>query len=177
MAEPSQTAGPQASVGSDSFRRAMSALGTGVTVVTTRAADGTPVGMTANSFNSVSLDPPLVLWSVRLASHSFPAFRESPRFAVGVLRESQQALAQQFARPSPDKFDGVELHDGLGGVPLIAGCAAYFECAVTAVHVAGDHAIFIGRVERCDEDDTAAPLIFHRGRKLQHPLDGRLPPA
>ena len=146
------------------LRRALGHFPTGVTVVTTRGRDGRYLGLTANSFTSVSLDPPLISWSLRRQSGLFDEFREGRHFAVNVLAASQFALATQFARATADKFAGVELRAGLEGIPLIAGCIAYFECATVGCHIEGDHGIFIGHVKRFAagaSDDV--PLVFCKG--------------
>lgn len=152
-----------ARVSGDAFRRAMAQVPTSVTVVTTRTVDGHDVGMTVNSFTSVSLDPPLVLWAVRLNSYSYNAFREASRFAVSVLSENQGDVAMQFSRSRSDKFAGVAIRKGVGNVPLIADSVASFECLATGMHLAGDHAIFIGLVQHCEASEACRPLVFHRG--------------
>ncbi|MDD3381693.1 MAG: flavin reductase family protein [Rugosibacter sp.] len=146
------------------FRNALGSFATGVTIITTREAQGGYIGVTANSFNSLSLDPPLVLWSIGKKAFSFSAFTESKHFAVHVLAADQQVLSDRFARPSTEKFDGVEFEHGLGDVPLFPGCAAVFECTTEQYVDGGDHVIMIGRVERFSVDTTALPLMFFRGR-------------
>ena len=111
-----------------SFRNALGSFVTGVTIVTARDETGAPVGLTANSFNSVSLDPPMVLWSLSLYSGSLPVFRTAESWAVHVLAADQQAMSDRFATPGVDKFAGLELADGSEGAPLIDGCAARFGC-------------------------------------------------
>jgi 3-hydroxy-9,10-secoandrosta-1,3,5(10)-triene-9,17-dione monooxygenase reductase component len=145
------------------FRKALGSFATGVTVITTRAADGTPLGLTANSFNSVSLDPPLVLWSLANNAGSFEAFRNAEHWAVHVLGSDQEDLSGRFARRGEDKFAGLETEEGLGGVPLLRGCAARFECRTASQYQGGDHLIFIGEVQRFAHDE-AAPLVFHGGK-------------
>ena len=110
------------------YRSALGSFATGVTVITTPGDDGAPVGLTANSFNSVSLDPPMVLWSLARRSHSLPAFRAARHWAVHVLAAEQQALSDRFARSGTDKFAGVAITRGEAGVTLLEGCAARFEC-------------------------------------------------
>ena len=144
------------------LRGALGRFATGVTLITCRDADGAPVGLTANSFTSLSLDPPLVLWSLRRASASLPAFAAAPHFAVNVLAETQVELSRRFASPQPDKFAEGAWGQGIGGVPVLAGCAAVFECAVESQQVAGDHVLFIGRVLRL-ADLSVAPLLFQGG--------------
>lgn len=145
------------------FRRALGRFVTGVTVVTTRDADGRPVGLTANSFSSVSLDPPLVLWSLSRRSANLAVFEAAGHFAVNVLAADQTALSERFARPSHDRFAGVDWTEGVGGAPVVAGCAATFECRTESRHEGGDHVIFLGRVERFDHAERV-PLAFHGGR-------------
>jgi flavin reductase (DIM6/NTAB) family NADH-FMN oxidoreductase RutF len=146
------------------FRRALGHFPTGVTVVTTRSRDGGPLGLTANSFTSVSLDPALVSWSLRRRSALFDAFCEARWFAINVLAANQAALASRFAAPCADRFADVETRAGLGSLPLLPGCIAHFECATAGCHLEGDHAIFIGRVERFSTGATEeTPLLFCKG--------------
>ncbi|MFD0668247.1 flavin reductase family protein [Ramlibacter sp. MAHUQ-53] len=153
------------------FRAALGMFATGVTIVTTRAEDGTPIGLTANSFNSVSLDPPLVLWSLSQAAASLPAFRAHSHYAINVLGADQKELAERFATKGIDRWRGVESQTGAGGVPLIAGAAATFECFNRSRYDEGDHVIFVGEVERCTLRAGASPLLFHGGRfYTEHPL-------
>ena len=127
---------------------------TGVTIVTARAADGTLVGLTANSFNSVSLAPPLVLWSLARAAGSMPALSAGSHYTVNILAASQKALAERFATKNIDR-----------------GAAASFECFNRSRYDEGDHVIFVGEVERCSHDIGASPLLFHGGRfYTEHPL-------
>ena len=148
------------------LRHALGRFATGVTLVTTAAADGTPVGLTVNSFAALSLEPPLVLWSLSLASPNLEAFRRAGHFAVNVLAADQQALSERFARRNSDKFAGLDWREGLGGAPLLPGCCAVLECRNEVQHAGGDHLIFIGRVEGCSRSDRA-PLVFHGGRYRQ----------
>ena len=145
------------------FRKALGSFATGVTIITTRAADGTPVGLTVNSFNSVSLNPPLVLWSLENASLSLPVFREAPHWAVHVLASDQEELSGRFARRGATKFSGLALEEGVGGIPLLTGCSARFQCRNAFQYDGGDHVIFVGEVERFDRSE-APPLVFHGGR-------------
>jgi flavin reductase (DIM6/NTAB) family NADH-FMN oxidoreductase RutF len=142
------------------LRNALGRFATGVTVVTTMGASG-PLGMTANSFASVSLDPPLVLWSPARKSHRFPVFEAAAHFAIHVLAAGQRALAERFARAGHD-FAGLEFTPGLGGAPLIEGCVARFECRHAAGHEAGDHLIVVGEVLKLEQRDLA-PLLYYRG--------------
>jgi flavin reductase (DIM6/NTAB) family NADH-FMN oxidoreductase RutF len=145
------------------FRDALGHFPTGVTIITTRAANGDPVGITVNSFNSVSLGPPLVLWSLAQFSPNLPIFQECAFFGVNVLAEDQAALSRDFGTTHPDKFAGVPWEEGLGGVPLIAGCAAHFECKNQFRHFGGDHIIFVGQVERFVKYDRPS-LVFSHSR-------------
>ncbi len=148
------------------LRQAFGRFVTGVTVITTRAPDGARIGVTANSFNTVSLEPPIVLWSLSITSPSLELFRAAGHFAVNVLTLDQLDLSWRFSRPAEDKFAGVEFSDGLGGVPVLAGCAATIECAVLNEHVVGDHVLFLGQVERYAYEHTA-PLLFFNGKYIQ----------
>lgn len=144
------------------LRAALGRFATGVAIITCRDAHGAPVGLTANSFSALSLDPALVLWSLRRASASLPAFDAAPHFAVNVLAETQVELSRRFASKLPDKFADGHWLDGLGRAPVLAGCAAVFECALEARHLVGDHVLYIGRVLRL-ADLAVAPLLFQGG--------------
>ncbi|HYB11578.1 MAG TPA: flavin reductase [Alphaproteobacteria bacterium] len=144
------------------FRNALGRFPTGVTVVTTLTPDGIPIGLTANSFSSVSLDPPLVLWSLAKSASALPIFLNAPHYAINVLAAEQIALSRRFANERGDRFKGVECRRGLGGVPIIEGCTAWFECHNVARHDGGDHVILIGEVERFAEAERRA-LAFHAG--------------
>jgi flavin reductase (DIM6/NTAB) family NADH-FMN oxidoreductase RutF len=149
------------------LRRALGRFATGVMVATTRTASGRIEGLTANSFSAVSLDPPLVLWSLQRQAPSLQSFLDAGRFAVSVLADHQQAVSQQFATPSADKFAGIRHVPGLGGCPLITDCLATFECVTEVVHDAGDHVLFIGRVERASYGE-GRPLVFAIGAYGAH---------
>ena len=144
------------------FRNALGRFTTGVTIITCLDATGEPVGLTANSFSALSLDPPLVLWSLRVASPSMPAFEAAPRFAVNVLAESQVELSRRFATRSENRFADLPWAAGEHGSPLLAGCAAVFECETLSHQIAGDHRLFIGRVLACSESPLP-PLLFQAG--------------
>ena len=144
------------------FRNALGRFTTGVTIVTCLDAAGQPVGLTASSFNALSLDPPLVLWSLRSASPSMPAFEAAPCFAVNVLSESQVELSRRFAARGLDRFADVAWALGEHGSPLISGCAAVFECTTLSHQIAGDHRLFIGSVRACSESPLP-PLLFQSG--------------
>ena len=153
------------------FRHALGRFATGVTIVTTTAPDGVPVGLTANSFNSVSLSPPLVLWSINKRSRSLEVFESSGRFAINVLCADQMPLAARFASPVPDRFDGVEWRTGRSGMPLFDGCVAWFECRLTFKYEGGDHFIFVGEVVDVGHCDRV-PLLYAGGAygvPTQHP--------
>lgn len=145
------------------FRDALGSFVTGVTIVTARDGEGRPYGLTANSFNSVSLDPPMVLWSLSLRSRSLPVFRDAASWAVHVLAADQQGMSDRFARPGMDKFEGLDPCDGPEGAPLLSGYAARFGCRAQFEYEGGDHAIFLGEVVDFDRRD-AEPLIYHGGR-------------
>ena len=144
------------------LRAALGRFATGVTIVTCIDSQAQRVGLTANSFSALSLDPPLVLWSLRRASPSLAAFRDASHFAVNVLAADQHHLSRQFSTPAPDKFAGVPATEGPGGVPLLDGVIARFTCRHLRNHDGGDHVIFIGEVERFEEFE-AEPLVFHSG--------------
>lgn len=145
------------------FRAALGRFATGVTLVTTRGADGRPIGLTVSSFNSVSLAPPLVLWSLSLGSSSQPYFDVATDYAINVLAADQIDLARLFStRPLAERFDGVDWAPGVAGAPVIAGCAAVFECRANARYLAGDHTIHVGDVLRCEHREVP-PLVFHAG--------------
>ena len=153
------------------FRSALGMFATGVTIVTARSADGQVIGLTANSFNSVSLDPPLVLWSLSRAAASLPVFSAGSHYAINVLAADQRTLAERFATRGADRFGGVSFDQGAGGAPLLHGAAATFECFNRSRYEEGDHVIFVGEVERCTARAGAAPLLFHGGRYYtEHPL-------
>jgi 3-hydroxy-9,10-secoandrosta-1,3,5(10)-triene-9,17-dione monooxygenase reductase component len=145
------------------FRDALGTFATGVTIVTTRSAAGEDIGLTANSFNSVSLDPPMVLWSLAKKSLSLPAFLESGYFAVHVLSASQEALSLTFATRGAEKFAGLEIRRGAGDTPLLPGCSALFQCRTAFTYEGGDHVIFVGAVESFEHFERT-PLVFHGGR-------------
>ncbi|WP_395067021.1 flavin reductase family protein [Paraburkholderia silvatlantica] len=148
------------------FRRALGQFATGVTVITTRAPDGALIGITASSFNSVSLNPPLVLWSLATRSASMPVFRSNSHYVINVLAASQLDLCKRFATVKGDRFEGVSHAAGDTGMPVLDGAIAWFECHNRSRYDEGDHVIFVGEVERCGvrEDGTeASPLVFHGG--------------
>lgn len=144
------------------FRTALGRFATGITVITTRTPDGKREGLTANSFGALSLEPPLVLWSLSQNAPSRPSFQSSPHFAVNVLAAHQRSLSNHFARPSPDKFADIDCPPGLGGCPTLPDCLALFECRLERTVDGGDHVVFIGRVERFYWRD-GDPLVFSCG--------------
>jgi 3-hydroxy-9,10-secoandrosta-1,3,5(10)-triene-9,17-dione monooxygenase reductase component len=144
------------------FRDALGQFATGVAIVTACGEGGERVGGTVSSFNSVSLDPPLVLWSLDKNARSRAAFESSTHFAVHVLTLEQRELAQLFARRGADKFAGLQCREGLGGVPLLEQCAACFECETRHRYDGGDHIIFVGEVLQF-ERQSGSPLLFHGG--------------
>ena len=146
------------------FRASLGMFATGVTIVTARAPDGALIGLTANSFNSVSLSPPLVLWSLAHKASSLRVFSEVAHYAINVLTVEQRELAERFARRGIDRWAGVAHSEGGHGAPLLDGAAAVFECFNRSQYTEGDHVIFVGEVERCSSRAGAQPLIFHGGR-------------
>ena len=156
------SASSPAAVDARQLRAALGRYATGVTIVSCVDADGSPVGLTANSFNSLSLEPALVLWSLRRESPSAPAFSAALRFAVNVLAESHAALSQRFASRGVDRFAAGGWSAGEHGAPVLAGAAAVFECETVSSQLAGDHLLFIGRVLAC-RDSALPPLLFHAG--------------
>lgn len=156
---------------SSEFRASLAMFATGVTIVTARTANGELVGLTANSFNSVSLSPPLVLWSLSQAASSLAAFSTGSHYAINILAADQKELAERFASKRVDRWDGVAFDDGVAGAPLLTGAAASFECFNRSRYEEGDHVIFVGEVERCSHRDGAAPLLYHGGKfYTEHPL-------
>jgi flavin reductase (DIM6/NTAB) family NADH-FMN oxidoreductase RutF len=144
------------------YRKALGQYATGVTVITTRAIDGRFVGLTANSFSSVSLDPPLVLWSLSRQSSTLADFTGASHFAINVLAADQHHLSRRFSTFHPDRFSGVDYAEGTAGIPLLNGAIACFVCRNVRQYDAGDHVILIGEVEKYDRLD-GDPLVFHSG--------------
>ncbi len=145
------------------FRRALSQFATGVTVITTRLENGNFFGLTASSFNSVSLNPPLVLWSLASTARSMPVFRGNSHYVINVLSVEQASLAERFAQRVANRFDGVEFELSRTGLPILKGAAAWFECHNRSRYPEGDHTIFVGEVECCGVSPQPA-LVFHDGR-------------
>lgn len=144
------------------LRNALGSFATGVAIVTTSEGDH-DVGMTINSFNSVSLDPPLVLWSLAKSSASLPIFTNSGYFAIHILSADQQDLSQKFATRGIDKFADVAIERGEGNVPIIQGCSAVFHCKTSYKYEGGDHEIFVGEVLKFEHFEKS-PLVFHAGK-------------
>jgi flavin reductase (DIM6/NTAB) family NADH-FMN oxidoreductase RutF len=153
------------------LRRAFGAFATGVTITTARDAGGAPVGFTANSFASVSLDPPLLLVCLASTASSYPAFRSAEGFAVNILSAGQRAVSTAFATRGVDKFAGVAWSEHATGAPVLDGAVAWFDCRMHAIVPAGDHVILIGRIVDFAAND-AAPLGYCRGAYVTFGLDG-----
>jgi flavin reductase (DIM6/NTAB) family NADH-FMN oxidoreductase RutF len=145
------------------FRHALSQFATGVTIITTRLPSGAFLGITASSFNSVSLDPPLVLWSLARSASSLPVFTGNSHYVINVLAGDQAALAERFARRIHNRFEGVDFELSHTGLPILKGVAAWFECHNRSRYPEGDHVIFVGEVERCAVQPQSG-LVFHGGR-------------
>jgi flavin reductase (DIM6/NTAB) family NADH-FMN oxidoreductase RutF len=145
------------------FRNALGRFPTGVTVITTRVPAGKREGLTANSFAALSLDPPLVLWSINHNSPSVEGFVSSGHFAINVLRASQTDISHRFATKHENKFQDVQFDDGFGGSPLLRGVLATFECKTEQTIDGGDHLLFVGRVHRISFGE-GEPLIFNSGK-------------
>lgn len=143
------------------FRRVMGQFATGVTIMTTIAADGTPHGMTVNSFSSLSLDPPLVLWSIRQTSASYPVFKTAQHFAINILSSAQEETSRIFSKPV-DRFAEVKWEEGIERLPLIKGSLAWVQCEMHSGMPGGDHTIFIGKVIRA-QTFNKTPLLYWRG--------------
>ena len=146
------------------FRSALGCFPTGVTVITTLDPRGDSIGITANSFNSVSMDPPLILFSLGRRAFSMRAFLSTDHFAVNVLSMDQLHLSDRFAKASENKWAEVHFELWDSGVPILPGCAANFECRTEHTYDGGDHVIFVGRVIRMRHDPAIKPLLFHQGQ-------------
>ena len=151
----------------NAFRSALSRFATGIGVVTTLDSQGEKVGITVSSFNSVSLDPPLILWSIGLDSMSYDVFMEVEYFAVHILAADQEELCDRFAQRGNDKFASFECREGINGVPILPDFAACFECSTEHIYPGGDHNIIVGRVHRFEERETE-PLIYYRSQFLRN---------
>ncbi len=161
----------QTSFDPQAFRAALGTFTTGVTIITSCGEDGVPVGITANSFNSVSLDPPMVLWSLAKNARSLPAFSNGQHWNVHVLSHEQEELSGRFARQGEDKFAEIELDTGISNAPLLQACTARFQCRTAFQYEGGDHVIFVGEVLAFDHTDKS-PLAFQSG---QYALATRMP--
>ncbi|WGD54844.1 flavin reductase family protein [Bradyrhizobium sp. CB1650] len=157
-----ELASDNSSIDPRDFRNALGTYATGVTIITAASQDGKPYGLTCNSFASVSLNPPLVLWSLVVYSSSLTVFQNASHFTANVLGASQQALANKFAKSSDDKFTGVEWTPGLGNAPVLADSVANFQCRSVNRYYGGDHVIFLGAVEAYAYN-SKDPLLFARG--------------
>lgn len=153
----------KASFDPQEFRSALSTFTTGVTIITTRNENGEPVGITANSFNSVSLNPPMVLWSLDKSALSLSAFTNNKHWNVHILSTEQEALSGRFASRGEDKFNGLELDQGINNIPLMRDCTARFNCRTAFVYEGGDHMIFVGEVLSFDKTELP-PLAFQSGQ-------------
>lgn len=150
---------------SPAFRQALGTFATGVVILTTTDARGGPVGVTINSFASVSLDPPLVLFCLGTGAQVFEAFQSSRTFAVNVLAEHQRSLSDRFAFSDATlRWQGVEYQRSPEQCPLLPGCLAHLQCGLEAIHPAGDHVIILGRVRRLDCRTDGRPLLYFRGQ-------------
>jgi len=157
---------PEYRAGSDArtFRDALGCFATGVTVVTAMCPDGSPIGLTANSFTSVSLDPPLLLVCIANGAGSAPFLRDAERFAVNVLQIGQQPTSNRFAGKGEDRFGLTPWEVGEYGTPVLTGSLSSFECARDAVHDGGDHFILVGRVLKAIFEPRRDPLLYFRGK-------------
>jgi Conserved protein/domain typically associated with flavoprotein oxygenases, DIM6/NTAB family len=158
------------------FRRVMSHFCSGLTIITATTAGGAPIGMTCQSFLSLSLDPPLIAVAPAITSTTYPQIRSSRAFAVNVLAQDQQDIAARFALRSTDRWQGVDWRPGMNGAPLIVGSLAHIECRIEIEHVLGDHYLVAGRVERLADDPSRMPLLFfRRAFTVLHEDNCRLP--
>ena len=149
------------------FRNALGCFATGITIVTSLSADGERLGFTANSFNSVSLDPPLVLFSLDRTAYSLKAFEAAGAFAINILREDQEAVSVAFARAISNKWEGVRVESWVTGSPILVESLASFDCQTTSMHDGGDHVIFVGRVLQLQVRAEGRPLVYFRGAYRQ----------
>ncbi len=145
------------------FRKTLGQFATGVTVITTLGADARRVGVTVSSFNSLSMHPPMILWSLAKSAFSLPAFEQAKFFNVHVLGADQGALSRCFSSPGTDKFGGIETQKGLDDTPILPQHAALFECKTAHLYAGGDHMIIVGQVIKFSCNNTT-PLVFHGGQ-------------
>ncbi len=150
------------SIEKNELRRVMGHFATGVTIITTISKDGTPYGLTANAFMSVSLEPPLLLISVDKKAESYPYFEQSRVFTVNILRDDQEALSRKFAVSGGNKFEGVAYHRGANNVPILEDTLAHIECRLYATYDGGDHTLYLGEVLEA-QTRKGKPLLFYRG--------------
>jgi flavin reductase (DIM6/NTAB) family NADH-FMN oxidoreductase RutF len=149
------------------FRNALGCFATGITIVTSVSADGERLGFTANSFNSVSLDPPLVLFSLDRSAYSLKAFEAAGVFAINILREDQEGVSVAFARALSNKWEGVRVETWETGSPILLDSLASFDCQTASMHDGGDHVIFVGRVLQLRVRSESRPLVYFRGAYRQ----------
>lgn len=146
------------------FRDTVGCFATGITIITTVEPDGSPVGLTANSFTSLSLDPPMVLFCLDYKVASFDAFQAGAHFAVNILSTGQQDLSNRFAKSGPEKWDGIAFDTWDTGSPILPGCVASMECKVASINEGGDHVIIVGEVVRMERaGGDVMPLLYFRG--------------
>jgi len=157
-----QMTGNRPDISGELLRKALGCYPTGVVVVTTLGDNDAPVGMTVNSFTSVSLDPPLILWSIALTAPSLGAFRSHPGFTINILSEEQKEVGLQFARPSENKFDGIPWQPGYKDTPVLDDALAVLQCSTYQRYEGGDHEIYLGQVQKINFSEQR-PLVFHRG--------------
>lgn len=156
------------------FRQALGQFPTGVAVVTAQPRDSHPMGITVNSFTSVSLDPPLVLWCMDRKSDRYPVFTGAPGYVISILGTAHEEVSSRLAKQGAHSLEGIELLETELGPPALADALAVFECAAHSLHEEGDHAILIGKVQRFAQREAGAPLVFFKGRYgalAEHCLD------
>lgn len=152
----------QINIQSADYRQALGTFATGVTVVTATSSTGELAGLTANSFTSVSLDPPLILWCLGNTSDNLAVFQNAPYFAINILAADQKEISNHFAKRQKDKFVSMQYRTGKGGAPLLDGCVTWLQCKMIARHEVGDHHVFIGEVEHL-ETSGRETLLYHQG--------------
>lgn len=157
---------PKPNFDSSTLRETLGCFPTGVVVVATRGDGNAPVGLTVNSFSSVSLDPPLILWSIALTAPSIGAFREHAGFSINILSEEQKSVGMQFAQPADDKFKGIDWHSGYAQTPVINNALAVLQCKTYKRYEGGDHEIYLGEVMKVHFTDKK-PLVVSRGRFVE----------
>lgn len=145
------------------FRNALGHFATGVAVITTRVGEKEPIGITVNSFSSVSLEPPLILWSLDDKSDTLSVFNAVNCFTVNILREDHQEISNRLSRQGDHSLEGLAVRSGANGCPALEEALAHFECEVYARHEAGDHIIILGKVTHFEYSEDGRPLLYHRG--------------